>query len=112
MNGPDPLQDKEQPESEATDEMQQAAAEKAKRRAAIEQEAELAYSYRESAEASLRSSRKRRFSPELFSENSLRNRTAASPQDVFNPEDTYHQPVYPRKWRNKTKRDESENESV
>ena len=85
---------------------------KSQRFAAMMEETELAYSHRENAEASLRNSRRRRFSPGFFAENGQKINVSVAPQEVFNPEDTYHQPIYPRKWRSNIKQDESTDENI
>jgi len=80
-------------------------AERVRRRAALEEETQLAASHRESAEASLRRSRRRGIASPLFTENGQRSGLSAAPQEVFNTQDTYHKPIYPRKWRTGARQD-------
>ena len=61
----------------------------------------------ERAEESLLKSRRRRF----ISRHSVGEREYAgasvTPQEIFNTQDTYHQPVYPRKWRSNDRNEQN-----
>jgi hypothetical protein len=82
------------------------AEERSRRMAALAEEEQAALNHREEAERSLRTSRRRRrFSGELFTEG--REGGITAPQDLFNAEHTYHQPVYPRKWKTNGEQHES-----
>ena len=53
----------------------------------------------EKAEESLLRSGKRRFRTKYFDSEGEYAGASAAPQEIFNTQDSYHQPVYPRKWR-------------
>ena len=86
--------------------------ERSRRQALILEEEQLALSHREIAEESIRNSSRRRFKRNLFTENGEKAPVSMAPQELFNSHDTYHRPVYPRKWKANEERHESTDESM
>lgn len=78
----------------------------ADRQARLRTEEEDAQTRLERAEESLLRSRRRRFAANRSIGDGEYAGFSAAPQEVFDPQDTYHQPVYPRKWRTNDKNEQ------
>ncbi|MBQ6383773.1 MAG: hypothetical protein IJJ42_09290 [Clostridia bacterium] len=61
----------------------------------------------EKAEESLLKSRRRRFASRHYAGEREYAGNSVTPQELFNTQDTYHQPVYPRKWRSNDRNEEN-----
>ena len=77
------------------------------RLARLRMEEENAQTRLEKAEESLLKSRRRRFAGRYYTGEGEYAGNSVTPQEIFNTQDTYHQPVYPRKWRSNDRNEEN-----